>query len=347
MSGPAEATSPLPRRPVVIAHRGASGDRPEHTLSAYRLAVEQGADYIEPDLVVTRDGVLVCRHETEISATTDVAARPEFASRRTLKTVDGQPVEGWFAEDFTLAELKTLRCRERIPQLRPANTAFDGEDPIPTLQELLDLARGARVGVYCELKHPTDLAKAGHDTPDLFVRALERAGLNSRSAPVWAECFEVEPTRRLRALSRVKVTQLVGASGGPFDRAAAGRPVAYRDMVTDEGLREIARYADGVGAEKSLILPRDAAGASLPHTDFCRRAHQAGLQVHAWTFRSENAFLPVELRRGEPAAAGFPAARGDGAAECALAFRAGVDGLFSDHPAAAVAARNQVAPPVL
>lgn len=340
----AQAARRIPaRRPIVIAHRGASGDRPEHTLAAYRLAVEQGADFIEPDVVVTKDGVLVCRHETEIGATTDVASRPEFASRRTRKSSDGQPVEGWFAEDFTLAELKTLRCRERIPQLRPANTAYDGQEAIPTLQELIDLARASKVGVYCELKHPTDLAAAGHDTVTLIADLLKRNGLNSRSALVFVECFEVAATRRLRALTRARVVQLVSATGAPYDQVRAGRSLTYTDMATPEGLREIARYADGVGAEKSLVLPRDSAGRSLPASLFVADTHAAGLLVHAWTFRSENAFLPTELRAGSPAEPGHLARRGDGAAEYAAALAAGVDGLFSDHPADAVAARNRFA----
>jgi glycerophosphoryl diester phosphodiesterase len=328
-------------RPIVIAHRGASGERPEHTLAAYKLAIAHGADFIEPDLVVTKDGVLVCRHEPEIGATTDVATRPEFAARRTSKTLDGQPTEGWFVEDFTLAELKTLRCRERIPQLRPGNTAYDGQEAIPTLQEAIDLAKAAKVGVYCELKHPTDLRARGHDTVPMLVQAFKRNGLNGRRAPAFFQCFEVEPAKRFRELSKTRVVQLVVAAGGPYDAAAAGRATTYKDMLTAEGLRALARYADGLGAEKSLILPRDAAGRSLPPTRLVADAHAAGLLVHTWTFRSENIFLPAELRRGDPSQV---AARGDAGPEYEMAFAAGVDGVFADHPADAVAARNRFAP---
>lgn len=335
-AAPVSAAAPAAAsRPIVIAHRGASGERPEHTLSAYRLAIEAGADFIEPDLVVSRDGVLICRHETEIGATTDVAARPAFADRRTRKSVDGQPVEGWFAEDFTLAELKTLRCRERIPALRPANAAFDGQDQIVTLQELIDLARPAGVGLYCELKHPTDLAAAGHDTLALLAHALKRNGLDRRDAPVIAECFEVGAVRRLREAVDVRLTQLIAAEGAPPDRPTGP---SHAEMISPAGLRQIAGYADGIGPEKRLVLPRSADGGSLAPTRLCADAHDAGLFVHAWTFRAENAFLPDELRRGEA-----PGGRGDLETECELGFAAGLDGLFCDQPAQAVAARNRFA----
>ena len=337
------ATLPAARsRPIVIAHRGASGERPEHTLAAYALAIQQGADFIEPDLVISRDGVLLCRHDTEIGATTDIAARPEFAARRTAKTVDGARLEGWFAEDFTLAELKTLRCRERIPQLRPANAAFDGQEAIPTFQEVIDLAKRAEraVGVYPELKHPTFLAAAGLDGVPLLVEQLKRNGLDARDAPVFVQCFEVAPLQRLRTLTRARLIQLVASAGAPFDQTAAGRPLTYRDMTSPAGLAGMAAYADGIGPEKSLILPRDAEGGSAPPTTLVTDAHAAGLQVHPWTFRSENVFLPRELRRGEPT---DRTTKGDAAAEYAAVFALGVDGVFSDHPADAVAARNRLA----
>lgn len=319
-------------RPLAIAHRGASGERPEHTLGAYRLAIAQGADYIEPDLVMTRDGVLVCRHENEISATTDVAARPEFAARRARKPVDGVSAEGWWAEDFTLAELKTLRCRERLPQLRPGNTAFDGQEEIPTFAEVLDLALSAGKGVYPELKHPTYLRERGLDPLPAFIGAVRAAGGQQAADRLFVQCFEIWPLVDLAQMSslRWRCVQLAAASGGPWDR----RDLNYAEMLSDEGLRRIADYAHGVGVEKSLIVPRDASGASAPPTDLVARAHAAGLAVHAWTFRAENYFLPAELRRGES-----PAAHGDLDAELRTFYAAGVDGVFCDFPAAAVAAR--------
>ncbi|HEX8569348.1 MAG TPA: glycerophosphodiester phosphodiesterase [Caulobacteraceae bacterium] len=323
---------PPAKRPLVIAHRGASGERPEHTLASYRLALEQGADYLEPDLVMTRDGVLVCRHENEIGWTTDVASKPEFRTRRTTKQIDGQPVTGWFTEDFTLAELKTLRARERIPDVRPANTAHDGREPIPTFDELLALvARAARpVGVYPELKHPGWFAQQGLPMEAALLSALARAGLNRADAPVFIQCFEVGPLRALRSQTPVKLVQLASQAGGPADLAAAGRPRPYTDMLTATGLAEIATYADAVGVEKTLIVPRDTAARSLAPTALVANAHAAGLQVHAWTFRSENWFLPAELRRGASPE------KGDFAAEYERFFALGIDGVFSDHPADAV-----------
>jgi glycerophosphoryl diester phosphodiesterase len=335
----AAVAAPRRPRPVVIAHRGASGERPEHTLAAYRLAIAQGADFIEPDLVVTRDGHLVCRHENEVGETTDVGARPEFAARRTTKIVDGRRVDGWFAEDFTLAELKTLRCRERIPQLRPGNTAFDGLETIPTFLEAVAVARSASrtVGVYPELKHPTFLASQGHDVVALMVQALKAARLTRRNSPVYVQCFEVEPLRRLRALTRVQLVQLVSNTGGPAD--VAGR--TYASMLTPAGLREIAAYADAIGPEKTLVLPRGPDDRSLAPTRLVADAHSAGLSLHPWTCRAENLFLPAELRRGDSADPAYRRLAGDMEAECRALFEAGVDGVFSDHPAAAVAARNR------
>ena len=324
-----------PPRPLVIAHRGASGERPEHTLAAYQLAIEQGADFIEPDLVMTKDAVFVCRHENEISGTTDVARRPEFRERRTIKSIDGQYVSGWFTEDFTLAELKTLRARERLPEVRPANTAWDGQEAIPTFTEVLNLAnkasreRGAAIGVYPELKHPTYFAGIGLPMEQALAASLEEAVLNAADAPVFVQCFEVGALRTLRTLTRARLVQLASHAGGPFDRAAAG--VTYLDMVSPEGLKAIAGYADAIGPEKSLLIPRDSQGRSLTRTWVVREAHAAGLLVHPWTFRSENGFLPAELRQGDD-----PRAKGDFTAEYAAFFALGVDGVFSDHPADAV-----------
>jgi len=322
-------------RPLVIAHRGASGERPEHTLMSYALAAEQGADFIEPDLVMTRDAVLVCRHENEISETTDVAARPEFRGRRTIKSIDGKFVTGWFTEDFTLAELRTLRARERLPQVRPANTAFDGQQAVPTFEEVLGLAarasqeRGRAVGVYPELKHPTYFAALGLPMEGALVTALERYGVNRADAPVFVQCFEVAPLQALRRLTAAPLVQLVAREGGPFDRAASG--ARYADMLTPAGLAETAAYAQGLGAEKTLLIPRDGEGRSLAPTRLVTDAHAAGLKVHPWTFRSENQFLPLELRSGAD-----PRDRGDYTAEYAAFFALGVDAVFSDHPADAL-----------
>lgn len=321
---PGHAARPVP---IVIAHRGASGERPEHTLAAYRLAIAQGADFIEPDLVATRDGVLVARHENEISQTTDVADHAEFAARRVTKTIDGQAVSGWFTEDFTLAELKRLRARERLPQLRPDNTRYDGRESIPTFQEVIDLARregarrGREVGLYPEMKHPGHFRAAGLALEPRLLDALRRNRMDRRDAAVFIQCFEVEPLQRLRGETKVRLVQLVAAGEGPADRPRAGPG----EMVSPSGLRAIARYADGVGVEKTLL------GSGALVVD----AHRAGLLVHAWTYRAENAFLPRELRRSED-----PAASGDLAAELRAAFAQGIDGVFSDFPGLAIAARD-------
>lgn len=322
-----------PERPIVIAHRGASGERPEHTMAAYRLAIQQGADFIEPDLVMTRDGVLVCRHENEISGTTDVATRPEFAERRVTKTVDGVTATGWWVEDFTLAELKTLRCKERLPQLRPANAAYDGQEEIPTFADVLSLALAAGVGVYAELKHPTFLREQGLDPAPAFIDAVRAGGGQSAADAMFVQCFEIGALRTLAQMSSIRwrCVQLVAASGGPWDR----RETSYADMLSSEGLREIAEYARGIGPEKSLIIPRDGAGRSLPPTALVARAHAANLIVHPWTFRAENAFLPAELRRGDASASDYMRQHGDLDSELRAFYALGVDGVFSDFPALA------------
>ncbi len=338
--------------PIVIAHRGASGYAPEHTLTSYFIAVQQGADYIEPDLVGTRDGVLVARHENEIGATTDVESHPEFASRRTRKVIDGTAVEGWFTEDFTLAEIKTLRARERIPEIRPANARLDGQLEIPTLEEILSLvraletqraeaarARGAgpppRIGVYPETKHPTYFARCGLALEAPLLGALRRYGYEQDGAPALIQSFE---TANLAALSRetpIRLVQLIEESGAPYDLAASGDARTYRDLIAPRGLAEIAKYADAIGVAKALVIPREAS-ALPPPTSLVRDAHAAGLDVHAWTFRAENRFLPAPLRSGSD-----PAALGDVEAEVEAYLRAGLDGFFIDQPALGVRARDR------
>jgi len=311
-------------RPIVIAHRGASGERPEHTLAAYELAIMQGADFIEPDLVATSDGVLVARHENEISGTTDVAARGEFAGRRAAKIVDGAAVEGWFTEDFTLAELKTLRARERLPELRPANAAYDGAFEVPTFGEILELAARAGVGGYPETKHPSYFRALGLPLEETLFAQIEAAGLDRPDAALFIQSFEAANLQALRTTTHAPLVQLIAFDGAP----ACGGP-AYSEMVTPEGLRAVAAYADAIGPDKRLVIGADGAPTRL-----LADAHAAGLLVHPWTFRAENQFLPPPLRRGDD-----PAGHGDLAAELGWAFAAGVDGLFCDFPGAAVATR--------
>jgi glycerophosphoryl diester phosphodiesterase len=329
------------RLPLVIGHRGASGYRPEHTLASYQLAIEMGADYIEPDLVSTKDHVLVARHENDITGTTDVADHPEFADRRTTKTIDGRAITGWFTEDFTLAELRTLRAKERLPDLRPFNTAFDGLYQVPTFQEVIDLAKGAGVGIYPETKHPTYFDSVGLSLEEPLLATLRTNGLDRPRAKVFIQSFETANLKELHRKTRLPLVQLIDEVGAPYDFVVAGDPRTYDDLVTPEGLAEIATYADGVGPSKNRIVPRDAAGNLLDPTSLVRDAHRAGLVVHTWTFRRENSFLPLDFRQGNPASPFYLGAPGDLPAELRLFFRLGVDGVFSDNPDIAVATRHQ------
>ena len=330
------------RLPLVIGHRGASGYRPEHTIASYTLAIELGADYIEPDLVSTKDHVLVARHENDITGTTDVASHPEFAARRTTKTIDGVVHEGWFTEDFTLAELRTLRAVERLPDLRPANTAFDGLYQIPTFQEVIDLAKRHRVGIYPETKHPTFFDSSGLSLEEPMLAALRANGLDHPGAKVFIQSFEVANLEELNRRTRLPLVQLIDEVGAPYDFVVAGDPRTYADLVTPAGLAEIATYADGIGPSKNLIVPRDAAGNLLEPTSLVHDAHRAGLVVHPWTFRRENNFLPNDFRQGNPASPEYLRAPGDLPAELRLFFHLGVDGVFSDNSDVAVATRHQV-----
>ncbi|MDQ3615713.1 MAG: glycerophosphodiester phosphodiesterase [Actinomycetota bacterium] len=310
-----------------MAHRGASGYRPEHTLAAYQLAMELGADFVEPDLVPTKDGVLVARHESEISGTTDVALHPAFADRFTTRVVDGRVVSGWFTEDFTLDELKSLRATERMPRVRPRNRRYDGLFDVPTFDEVLDLVerlsflRGEVIGVCPEIKRPSHFESVGLGLEAPLVRSLERRHLNRPNARVLIQSFESESLSRLRARVRVPLMQLVGK--------------AERRLVSADVLAQVATYADAIGVDKDLVLCPGPTGRLSPATGLADSAHAVGLDVFVWTLRNENRFLPVDFRRG-PAAR----TRGDAEAEYVAFFDAGVDGVFSDHTDTAVMARD-------
>jgi glycerophosphoryl diester phosphodiesterase len=321
-----------PHRPLVIGHRGAAGWRPEHTAASYTYAVQTGADWIEPDLVPTKDHVLVVRHENEISQTTDVAAHPEFADRRTTKTVDGRAVTGWFTEDFTLAELRTLRAVERLPLVRDRNTVFDGRERIMTFQEVVDLARrlskthGRTVAVFPETKHPTYFRALGLPLEPKLAQAVRGNRLRPHEWVV--QSFEPTSLRRI-ADERLGVPlwQALGTTGGPYDLVSAGDPTTYRDMMTPAGLARIARYADWIGPDKSSIVPVNPDGGTGAPTSLVADAHAAGLRVGPYTFRAENQYLPPALRRGST-----PTAFGDAFAEYALHYRLGVDAVVTDFP---------------
>ena len=328
---------PIDGHVIIIAHRGASGERPEHTLASYTLAIEQGADYIEPDLVLTKDGILVARHENEISETTNVADKEEFADRKTTKTIDGQRMTGWFTEDFTLAELKTLRTKERLPQLRSANMAYDGQFEIPTFDEILALAKaqsaatGRTIGVYPETKHPSYFAAIGlpHEAP--LLAALTKYGHVEKSAPVFIQSFEVENLKALRPKTKLRLIQLMAEIGSPPDRS----DLTYAAMVSAQGLKTVATYADGIGPNKALVIPRTLLGNLGDQTTLVADAHRLGLAVHPWTFRRENYFLPLAQKSGID-----PRAHGDLNAEIKAFLATGIDGIFSDNVAEAVAARQ-------
>ncbi|OYX96159.1 MAG: glycerophosphodiester phosphodiesterase [Novosphingobium sp. 17-62-19] len=318
--------------PILIAHRGASGERPEHTLAAYERAIDAGADFIEPDLVPTKDGVLVARHENEISGTTDVADHPEFAARRKSVTIDGEALTGWFTEDFTLAELRTLRARERLPAIRPANTRFDGLWQVPTFAEVLALVRakeaetGRRIGLYPELKHPSWFAAQGIDTAALLLPMLDKAGYRTADDPVFIQSFEAGPLERLRPMTKLRLVQLMASERGPPDRTGT----SFAAMARPDGLSALARSVDAVGVEASMVLSADGKATPL-----VAAAHAAGLKVHVWTLRCENAFLPPALRRGND-----PTAKGDCATAWQMLAQVGVDGVFSDNPREVQAART-------
>jgi glycerophosphoryl diester phosphodiesterase len=327
---------------LVVGHRGASGYRPEHTLASYELAARMGADFIEPDVVSTRDGVLVTRHENEISGTTDVADRPEFAGRRTTKVIDGAPLSGWFTEDFTLAELRTLRAVERLPDVREENALYDGLYQVPTLDEVLELrSRLSReldrpLGVYIETKHPTYFDGVGLSLEEPLLADLRQARMDRQNSPVFIQSFETTNLKELdRARVRVPLVQLLSGSGAPYDLVAAGDPRTYADLASATGLREIATYAEGVGPEKNQVIPRNSDGTLGAPTALVDDAHTARLLVHPYTFRNENTFLPPALREG-PLADDY----GRALAEHAAFWDAGIDGMFTDNPDTGVVSRE-------
>ena len=324
------ALASLVLAPAVVAHRGACGHRPEHTLDAYRTAIRMGADDIELDLVITRDGVLVARHDAELGRTTDVADHPALAHLRTTRTVDGVETTGWFVEDLTLAQLRTLAARERMPRARPASAAYDGAEGVPTLSEVLDLVatesarRGRPVGVLLELKHAAHFEAAGLPLDPPLLADLARHGLDHPWARVTLMSFDPTVLRRLSSRTRLPIVQLLDAAHGPVDLG-----------LVDE-------YADGIGPHKGLVLPRDADGAVGEPSTLVRDAHRAGLTVHVWTLRAENRFLPTNLRVGDD-----PDAHGDLAGEVRALLDAGVDGIITDHPEVALRAVREVRPPVV
>jgi glycerophosphoryl diester phosphodiesterase len=316
----------------VIAHRGASGYRPEHTPAAYRLAAAQGADFLEPDLVATLDGVLVCRHENEISGTTDVAEHPVFADRKITKIVDGTAVTGWFVEDFTFAELRTLRARERMPALRANNTAYDGLEEIPTFDEVVALARresarlGRPIGVLPEIKHPTYFRRLGLPLEELLTERIQALGLGPDE--IMIQSFEPTSLRRLSVMTRVPLVQLIDSGSAPNDFLRTGDGRTYADLIEPRGLREIATYAQVLAPYKDLVVPRSPDGCLGEPTRLVDHAHRAGLGVQVWTFRAERRFLPTGTD--------FPT-------ELARFATLGLQGIFADHPDQAVAALRKPA----
>ncbi|MBU2653939.1 glycerophosphodiester phosphodiesterase [Acidomonas methanolica] len=335
------AAPSLAPRPLLFAHRGASALRPEHTLASYAKAMADGADFIEPDLVPTKDGVLIVRHESNIADTTDVADHPEFAARRRTMTIDGRPETGWFTTDFTLAEIKTLRAKERLARLRPQNTRYDGHFDVPTFEEVIDFAaaesaaRGKVFGLIPEIKNSTHFHRLGFDPEALFLRTIA-AHEHTRQAPLEVQSFEASNLRAIRekilAINpQARLLFLMGEARWPVpDLAAAGQATTFGDFMTPKGLAEVRRFADVIGPANTSLIPRDANGAWLEPTRLITDAHAAGLLVHSWTARPENYFLPAQLRNGDDPAARNPAGM---IAEIRRYLDMGLDGFFTDDPA--------------
>ncbi|MFE2730278.1 glycerophosphodiester phosphodiesterase [Streptomyces sp. NPDC059349] len=329
--------------PTVIAHRGTSGYRPEHTFGSYQLALEMGAHVIEAgDLVPTKDGHLVCRHEPEIGGTTDVSAHPEFAGRKTTKSLDGVATTGWFTEDFTLAELKTLRAKERIPANRQRNTLYDGRWEIPTFEEVLtwrerqSRERGKEVWIHVETKHPTYFRKLGLGLEERVATLLRKYGVNKKNSPVFLQSFEPTSIQRLNKLvDNPLVVLLSTANSRPWDFVDAGDPRTVADLITPKGLDEIASYAQGIGPTLDLVIPKDKDGKLLAPTTLVKDAHAAGLILHPYTMRNENTFLPADFKKGTD-----PNAYGDAFGAFKTYLATGIDGIFSDNCDTALLARE-------
>lgn len=324
----------------MIGHRGAPGYRPEHSRSSYDLALEFGVDAVEPDIVVSSDGVLVVRHENEISGTTDVADRIEFTSRRTNKTVDGAELTGWFTEDFTWDELSTLRCRERLPKLRATSASFDDQQPVLRLRDVLDLVRraaldqGREIGVVLEIKHATYFASVGWDIAELIEAELREAGWADGQLPLTIEAFESTVLFRLQERGiRASYIYLLEAAGRPFDLLSVHGKAAltYKQTAAPAGLDGLAGRVDGISVDKRMILAPDKLGRR-GSSSVVADAHERGLRVFTWTCRPENSFLIGQFR-----GRGGPAAFGDWQGEWAAIRDAGVDGVFVDHPDLGVA----------
>jgi glycerophosphoryl diester phosphodiesterase len=317
---------------------------PEHTLPAYLIAIEQGADFIEPDLIMTRDGQLIARHDRVLDLSTDVARRPQFASRKTTRTVDGMTVTAWFSEDFTLDEIKTLRAIERIPDIRPANRRFDGMFQIPTLEEIIQLVQtlerltGRRIGLYPEIKIPSHFRGIDLAMERSLVRTLHRYGYRHNDDPIFIQSFEISSLKILKQLTRLPLVQLLSPEGRIYDGETGDGTLCDAEMASREGLREIARYADGVGPEKHLIIPRDTNGNldAAQRTTFVEDAHAAGLLVHPYTCRAENGFLANNLRSSDD-----PTALGKLGEELRLLLATGIDGFFIDQPDIGAEARDR------
>ncbi|HEY8010774.1 MAG TPA: glycerophosphodiester phosphodiesterase [Rudaea sp.] len=338
----APPVKPIAEHVLVIGHRGASAWRPEHTLASYAKAIEDGADFIEPDLVMTKDGVLVARHENEIAGTTDVVSHTEFAARRTTKIIDGHAVSGWFTEDFTLTELKTLRARERLPEIRRANMKFDGQFEVPTFDEIVEFAAAQAksqerpIGIYPEIKHSTYFRALGLPMEDVVLAAIRKHPYTAQIAPLFLQSFETANLKYLRGqlgtgMPNVKLIQLLGeAAERPWDLVVANDPRTYADLMQPQGLHAIARYADAIGPNKLAIIPRKADGTLSQPTSLVANAHAQNLLVHPYTFRPENFFLPNDMH-----APGDPATRNDAGAvaEIRAYLNAGIDGFFTDDPA--------------
>ncbi|GGS72851.1 glycerophosphodiester phosphodiesterase [Streptomyces cinerochromogenes] len=328
--------------PTIIGHRGASGYRPEHTFGSYDLALDLGADVVEAgDLVPTKDGHLVCRHEPEIGGTTDVASRPEFADRKATKVLDGVSTTGWFTEDFTLAELKTLRAVERIPANRPHNTLYDGRWEIPTFEEVLKWQdeqtrkRGRQVWIYPETKHPTYFRKLGLGLEERVAKLLRKYGKDGRNSPVILQSFEPTSIQRLnRLVDNPLVVLLSSANSRPYDFVEANDPRTVADLITPKGLREIAGYAQGIGPTLDLVIPKKADGTLGEPTTLVSDAHRVGLVLHPYTMRNENPFLPAEYRKG-----GAADAYGDVFGAYKAYFATGIDGVFTDNADTGLLAR--------